>query len=186
MRLRLETRRLVLRPVEDADASATARLIDPHVARYLVSWTAGITARQCRLRIRASRKALRGRDYANFAILEGRSDRLLGWIGLARQADEPEQGSLGYWIGAADEGRGYMTEAAHAFLPAATRLLGIRVVEASVHPDNPASIAVLRTLGFKRTGSALVRFPAFAEEQKVLVYRKAYPDEAVSPASACP
>lgn len=186
MRLRLETARLVLRPVEDGDASATARLMDAHVARYLVSWTAGMTARQGRLRIRAARAGLRRGDFVNFAVLERSSERLLGWVGLWRQADAPERGSLGYWIGAADQGRGYMTEAVEAFIPVASSLLGIRVVEAQVHPDNPASVAILRTLGFEQAGSAMVRFPAFAEEQRVLVYRKAYPGERLSPPASCP
>lgn len=172
MRPRLETRRLLLRPVENADALPTARLMDAHVARYLLSWSAEVTVEECRVRIRAAREALRRSEDVAFAIVNRAGNRLMGWIGLARDPVDPARARLGYWIGAADEGQGYMNEAVEAFLPAATALLGTRIVEASVHPDNAASIAILRRQGFTLDRSASVRFPASGMEEKVMVYRK--------------
>ena len=64
---------------------------------------------------------------------------------------------LGYWLGAPHTGRGYMREGlalvlAHAFAPAADGGLGLHRLEANIIPENAASLAVVRALGFRREG----------------------------------
>jgi RimJ/RimL family protein N-acetyltransferase len=175
MTVRLETSRLLLRPVRDADAIPTTRIMDGHVARYLLSWSAEMSVRECRMRIRAARKALRDREDVVLAIANRDDERLMGWISLARDLARPMRARLGYWIAAADEGRGHMTEAVEAFLPAAASFLGIRTIVAQVHPDNLASVSLLERQGFTLSGTDRLRFPASGRDEPVLVYRKTRP-----------
>ena len=73
---------------------------------------------------------------------------LIGGIGLARIDGEVE---LGYWISRDHWGQGFATEAARAVLRLA-RTLGHRAIVAGHFIDNPASGAVLRKVGFAKTG----------------------------------
>ncbi len=64
---------------------------------------------------------------------------------------------LGYWLGSAHTGCGYMREGlglviGHALMPEPDGGLGLHRVEANIIPENAASIAVVRALGFRCEG----------------------------------
>lgn len=59
---------------------------------------------------------------------------------------------LGYYVGALDAGRGYMTEALQLVLAHSFDMLKLHRVEANIQPDNVASIALARRAGFAREG----------------------------------
>lgn len=59
---------------------------------------------------------------------------------------------MGYYIGAAFAGQGYMREALGLALDHAFGPLGLHRVEANIQPANSASIALVRRLGFTREG----------------------------------
>ena len=59
---------------------------------------------------------------------------------------------LGYAVFPAFEGCGYATEAAAALMTWARTCHGIRHFVASIGPDNRASLAIVRRLGFIQTG----------------------------------
>jgi ribosomal-protein-alanine N-acetyltransferase len=76
-------------------------------------------------------------------------------IGHAGFHDPPRKGGkleLGYTIFPAFRRQGYATEAARALMDWAKRTHGIRRFVASVSPTNEPSLAVVRRLGFVRTG----------------------------------
>lgn len=90
-------------------------------------------------------------------------DELIGCVGADFQSDVHERVlTLGYWIGEEHWGKGMMTEVMTAFVqwvwdayPVTERL------EARVHGWNPASMRLLRTLGFKeeaRLRAAVYKF----------------------------
>lgn len=56
---------------------------------------------------------------------------------------------LGYWLAEPYWGRGLMTEAVAAVLGHAFRDVRVHRIGATVFPDNPASAAVLRKVGFR-------------------------------------
>ncbi len=154
--LQLRTARLVLRPVEETDAAATAALVTPDVAANLSTWPSPMSVKQAAAKIGRSRAMLTKRAAVDLAIVESDSGALLGWIGLARIA--PATARLGYWLGGGARGRGLMTEAVTAAVPAAAAFLDAGRIVAMVLKDNAPSITVLRATGFVLHGEELVPF----------------------------
>lgn len=65
--------------------------------------------------------------------------------------------SLGYYAAASYCGRGYITEGLALVLDQAFTVLGFHRLEANIQPDNAASLALVRRLGFRKEGFS----PAF-------------------------
>ena len=59
---------------------------------------------------------------------------------------------LGYWIGADFQGQGYMKSGLAMAIEFAFEGLGLHRLEANIMPQNAASLAVVRRLGFRREG----------------------------------
>ena len=80
-------------------------------------------------------------------------DALVGAINLNEIVRGNFQSAyLGYYIGAAYAGQGYMTEALQATLRTAFREVGLHRVEANIQPANAASIALAARAGFRCEG----------------------------------
>ncbi len=142
------TDRLTLRPGWGEDAAMLAEALnDPRIARNTIDIPHPYTLDDAQAWLEAAQVAAG----AHLLILahEGRAVRLIGGIGLSPCGERPCE--LGCWIVPDCWGRGYATEAAAAMLGIA-RCLRMRQVTAGCFVDNPASIAVLRKLGFTATG----------------------------------
>lgn len=144
----LRTARLTLRAPDDSDIDRVVELAGdfevskmlavvphPYERRHAVEWLAHI-------------RATDGKDEQAFAIDDG--DGLIGAISFRKLRETPR---IGYWLGRPFWGRGYMSEAAHAALTWLFSSFDTNVVEAEAMAENPASIAVLRKLGFEETAS---------------------------------
>jgi RimJ/RimL family protein N-acetyltransferase len=94
-----------------------------------------------------------GRDTSDLALMITGEGRVIGGIGLARIDRDCE---FGYWLGRRHWGKGYATEAAHAFLAHAYASLPIDAIHSGVFVDNPASLRVQEKLGFRQTGRRFV------------------------------
>jgi RimJ/RimL family protein N-acetyltransferase len=87
------------------------------------------------------------------AITDAGSGALIGSCDIRRpDPDDPALGEVGYLLAPEARGRGAATRALGLLVGWAFRELGMRRVQALVHPDNPASAAVLERLGFEREG----------------------------------
>jgi 8-oxo-dGTP diphosphatase len=166
----LKTERLTLRPLVAADAPALHRLIND----WEVTRTLAVVPFPYPRELADEWIALAGGQIAagtayHVAITgtEGEQELLVGGVGL-RIAEDKRTGSLGYWVGRRFWGHGVATEAAGRLARWALANLHLELLVASVATDNPASVAVLRRIGFRPVGEGVETFASRGGKQKVL------------------
>src|SRR3954447_25489786 len=84
------------------------------------------------------------------AVTRPEEDRVIGFARIAPSG--PWAAKLGYAIHADHWGNGYATDAARVMLGFAFNTLGRHRVTAAIGPENEASIAVVKRLGFTYEG----------------------------------
>lgn len=138
----LEDDEIRLRPFTEYDVPAiTAACQDPEIPR----WTrvpSPYTDEHGRAFVRMAGKG-------NFAVVDRRSDELLGSIGC-RTVDDNVQ--VGYWVKNEARGRGVATRALRLISRWAIAELGARRVQLLTEPENLASQRVAEKAGFVREG----------------------------------
>ncbi|MBL8548987.1 MAG: GNAT family N-acetyltransferase [Hyphomonadaceae bacterium] len=156
MRRTIRTERLLLRPLELADARRVAQLTsDPDVARMvgmIPTPHPHICAEGFILILRA--RASLERDFV-YAI-DRPGEGVIGCAGIHLRGPKGIGAELGYWIGRPHWGAGYATEAARAVAVEASASFG--EITASYFLDNPASRRVLEKVGFRDAGVQEMRF----------------------------
>lgn len=140
---RIETQRLILRPLTVADAPDVFEWVgDPEVNRWM-PYPLYESVDQARAWI----ARLRPEDHEfGFQLRDG--GKVIG-AGSVKWVEEQRAGELGYNLNRAWWGRGYATEAAKALLGWARDALGIRDFVASHAVANAASGNVIRKCGFQ-------------------------------------
>ncbi|MEZ4452313.1 MAG: GNAT family protein [Nannocystaceae bacterium] len=92
-------------------------------------------------------------DTVGMVIVRRSDDAVMGAINLSQVFLGPFQSAYaGYYIGAAYAGCGHMRAALGLALDHAFGPVGLHRVEANIQPENHASIALVRRLGFTREG----------------------------------
>jgi ribosomal-protein-alanine N-acetyltransferase len=92
-------------------------------------------------------------DVAGLLVCRADDGAVMGAITLSQIFYGPLQSAyMGYYIGAPFAGKGYMREALGLALDHAFGPLRLHRVEANIQPDNGASLALVRRLGFTREG----------------------------------
>jgi RimJ/RimL family protein N-acetyltransferase len=148
----ISTTRLMLRPLEAADAAALHGYRSlPHVCRYLPFEP--MTAMEISKRL-AGPWARRSMDDEGQSITLGvvlrETSMLVGDVILFWHSREHRGGEIGYVFSPAAAGHGYATEAAHALLHVAFDDLGLHRVIARLDARNHASAQVLQRLGMRQ------------------------------------
>ena len=149
----LRTPRLLLRPVDDADADdLLAMHADPEVMRYWDAprWTEPDRARRF---IGSCRQVEEDGTGARLVIERAADGTFLGWCALTGWNEEYRSASLGYCSTQAAWGHGYMTEAAGGLLRWAYDTLDLNRVQSETDTRNLASARVLDKLGFVLEGT---------------------------------
>jgi [ribosomal protein S5]-alanine N-acetyltransferase len=147
---RLETQRLLIRPLTAADFEPMHVVYsDSEVMRF-------ITGRPCdrdgsRARLRRHVEHQQNHGFSKWAVIEKENGQLVGDCGLQYLDGGPEI-ELGFHFARSRWGRGYATEAASACLRWANQERLGRVV-AIVDPDNLASVRVLEKIGMRADGT---------------------------------
>ena len=103
-------------------------------------------------------------------------DAIIGTVTLYNLSFDHRRAEMGYALGRAHWGRGYMQEALHALLGFAFGVLDLHRMEADVDPRNVASIRTLERLGFQREGYLRERWQVNGEIQDALFYGLLRPD----------
>jgi ribosomal-protein-alanine N-acetyltransferase len=165
----IETERLVLRPVSEADADAVfAACSNPNVTRFTLFDT--------HRTIEYSRRFVH--DYAIGSYAERMPDpfaitlrhderpRMVGSVGCHWASRPNGTMELGYWLAEHLWGRGITAEAARAVLRFVFAEYSVERVQARVIVGNTPSVRVLEKLGFRHEGtlrSALFRRERFED-----------------------
>ncbi|MCU0681806.1 MAG: GNAT family N-acetyltransferase [Polyangiaceae bacterium] len=149
---RILTPRLVVRCWAPSDAPLLKRAVDESLA-HLQPWLdwalehpIDLGAYVTRLRRDRANFDL-DRDYA-YGIFDRPEREVLGGIGSRTRLGAGLR-EIGYWVAAAHEGRGFITEAAAALTQTAFCADAVRRVEIHCEPRNARSAAVARRLGYE-------------------------------------
>ena len=146
--MRLETKRLILRPWEESDAENLFRYArDPEVGPA-AGWPAHKSVEESREIIRT---VLRG-DHS-FAICEKDRPEVIGAIALKTgedtdMTDRADECELGFWLGKPFWGRGYMPEAAGEILRCGFEDLSMTTIWAGYYEGNEKSKRAQEKIGF--------------------------------------
>jgi [ribosomal protein S5]-alanine N-acetyltransferase len=154
LQLPIVGRRLLLRILKSADASAIALALRDRKVTRPIHLPARYSIHDAREFIRRSKRGLKDGSKYNLAIILPRSGELIGGCGLDQIQLDHRNAHVGYWIARPHWGKGYASEAASMLITAGFRELGLHRVHTGVFPDNPRSIRVLRRLGFRIEGRA--------------------------------
>lgn len=140
---------IYLRPARRADRDEVLRLHRASVRFYRGLVMPPVTARQWAAYLARRRRP----DSPGFLICRTADSAIVGGINVNEIVRGVfRSGYLGYQIGAPYARRGYMTEALALVLRRAFGPLRLHRVEANIQPGNRASIALVRSAGFRREG----------------------------------
>jgi len=93
---------------------------------------------------------------------------LIGIIGAVIKPASPTQRgrghAIGYWLGQPYWGRGFMSEAARAFIAHVFEVTGVDTIYSGAVSENAASLRIQEKLGFVRDGEAMLYIPARRKE----------------------
>jgi len=155
----IRTDRLLLRPVRAADAGPLAeRRSDPEVARYQ-NWLTPYPLERAKESI-AEVMAMDGPtndDWWMCTIADLDDSVVLGDL-VVHLTWEGRTAEIGYTLARDAWGQGHAVEAASALVEFLFETTGVTRVEASLHPDNPASAMVLERIGMLFEGHTRLSF----------------------------
>lgn len=166
----IETDRVCVRPVLASDLpSLLAVNSDEEVVKFLghAPWQAMADAEAWFERVsklQASGSAL------EFAIAAKETGSVIGRCALFDFEEVNAHARLGYVLGRAHWGEGYMREALTALINCAFSEMDLRRLEASVEAQNTASAGLLRRLGFTKEGVLRERWVTKGETMDAEVY----------------
>lgn len=155
----VRARRLHLRSPMMGDYSAWAELraaSREHLVPWEPQWSRDeLTRHAFRRRIRHYQRELKDDLGYAFFIIRDRDEALIGGLTMSNvRRGVTQSAAVGYWLGRAYVGQGYMTEAVRSAATFAFEELKLHRLEAACLPHNRASIQVLERNGFQREGLA--------------------------------
>ncbi len=167
----LETARVRLRPLRVSDAAAVSAMMTPNVSRWVATWPSPFSVEAATERLT---RAIAGNEAGTaFSRIAERKtdDAAMGWLGIAIVDDTQRIGSMGYWLGEAFHGQGYLSEILRPFVAGAIAALRLNYLDAGAQVDNAASLAGLRRLGMQFTEQRLDQTPIRPDPELCAFYR---------------
>jgi len=156
--MKLETERLVLRPLEESDEADLYPIFnDPEVTQNLLIRHPYPRERMLPW-IRERIVAYRHRERYVFAMVLRHSSEVAGICGLVAVNWEHMNAELVYWLGRPHWNKGYVTEAARSMIRFGFEDLGFERISVGCFARNSASARVIEKLGFQPEGCARHEF----------------------------
>lgn len=166
----LESTRVLLRPVWDTDLDAIFEIFsDPQVMRYWSTPPLRDVAAAAEL-ITEIHQNFADQRFLKWGVALRDNDQLVGTTTLFNLDLANRRAEIGYALGRAHWGRGYMNESLQRMLRFAFDDLELHRLEADVDPRNTGSIKTLERLGFQREGYLRERWQVNGEIQDALFY----------------
>jgi RimJ/RimL family protein N-acetyltransferase len=153
------TQRFVLRPYRPADAPELSAYRSDATTAEFQSWSVPYPLENAE-RMIASVLAVgvpADGEWYNYGLADPVTDGLLGDVGI-HFSSACRTAEIGYTLSPTARGRGLATEATAIVIEYLFTIAGVTRVEASVHPDNLASVRVLDRLGFVYEGTSRQSF----------------------------
>ena len=146
----LQTERLILRGPRDEDAAAifSAYAQDPDVTRFMM-WRPHEHRAQTEAFIAFCRRCWDSGQRFPYVLTRAGEDRALGMIDADIRGHTVD---VGYVLRRSEWGKGLMSEALHALVPACFQMPHIHRIQATCDIDNIGSARVLQNCGFIREG----------------------------------
>jgi len=166
----LEAGRVRLRALSDQDIDALFTIFsNPEVMRYW-SFTPLIDRDAAGALLNSTREGFERRWLMKWGVALRDSDEVIGTVTLINLDFTHLRAEIGYALGRAFWGKGYIQEALRLLIEYAFQQLELHRIEADVDPRNAASIRTLERLGFKREGFLRERWQVGGEIQDALFY----------------
>jgi len=147
----IETERLLLRPMEESDAEALhAYQSLPETARFQHWEPRSLEEIRDKLSEWTNMRRLEGEGTLAFAVLTREDGRLIGDASLRVTDVAARQGTIGFSLHPAFQGRGNATETARALLKCGFGELNLHRIFACCDTRNTASWKVMERLGMRR------------------------------------
>jgi carbamoyl-phosphate synthase large subunit len=144
---------LRLRPVEPSDAAEVHALIEANRA-YLAEfmpWAIAGRLEDTRAYIDSASARLAANDGFDCAIVS--DGRIIGMVGFHAVNWDNRSTSIGYWLAAAEQGRGTMTAAVRALVDHAFEVFKLNRLVITAAVQNARSRAIPERLGFRLEGT---------------------------------
>ena len=147
----IETERLIMREITEADFEAASRILGD--AGVMYAWEHGFSEEEVRRWIGECIRRYKDDGFSYLAAVEKTSGEIIGFIGPLVETIEGCRHFGGAYILMKERwGMGYATEGARASLACAFERLGAERVIAVIRPENSASRGVAERLGMEIEG----------------------------------
>jgi RimJ/RimL family protein N-acetyltransferase len=149
---RLQTERLLLRPITMADRDA---FFDIHSDAETLKYWSGEPIRErseADLLVKREVEMSLQEKCLNWAVALPDSNLLIGKFVLFTFSEQNRRAEVGYILDRRHWGLGYMSEVMSCVLDYAFNVLELHRLEADTDPENAASLALLEKFGFRREG----------------------------------
>lgn len=172
----IDTSRLCLRALTLADTDDFFAIYsDPEVMRYWSTPPLVNKAAAGKL-ISEIQDGFKRHELLKWGIALRNDEHVIGSLTLFHPDFTHRRVEIGYALGRAYWGKGYMREALTAVIDYAFNTLNFHRIEADVDPRNAASVRALERLGFQREGYLRERWQVNGEIQDALFFGLLRPD----------
>ena len=166
----IDTPRVRMRWLEDSDVDALFDVFSDSRSMRFWSSPALIERSQAVDLLARIQEGFRARTLFQWGIERKDDSRIVGTTTLFHLDAGNARAEIGYYLGSAYWGNGYMQEALTALLNFSFGELKLRRIEADVDPRNAASLKSLDRLGFKQEGLLRERWNVAGEIQDTVFF----------------
>ena len=169
----LTTKRLNMRRVEPRDAIALHTCFGDHEAMRFWNIPASTAVRDTEKITAWLGKTSSPYDHFAWAIVDRSNDQCVGMVNYHHREARDRRLEIGYIVARKHQGKGIGTEAVQALLDYCTDKLDVHRVDALIHPDNIASIRLVKRLGFRCEGGPLTDYWRLGDRYlSVMIYAR--------------